>query len=192
MPLMDAQFWCLGEEMKLLGVALLLVGISAMAASTQSPYSGEELREIKSLSPVEIQNLQQGSGMGFAKAAELNQYPGPKHVLELAEQLQLTGQQIAQTNHVFNKMQEKAIDVGSQLIRHEKELDSLFSSGLVSTSKLDGKLSQIGETRAKLRGVHLHAHLEMKRILSHHQIMIYDKLRGYSNGSGSHEHHHQH
>lgn len=30
------------------------------------------------------------SGMGFAKAAELNRYPGPSHALELAERIGIT------------------------------------------------------------------------------------------------------
>jgi len=70
-------------EMKHILTALILVGASSASASTQSPYAGEELNEIKSLSPVEINDLLQGNGMGFAKAAELNQYPGPRHVLEI-------------------------------------------------------------------------------------------------------------
>ena len=33
-------------------------------------------------------------GMGYAKAAELNSYPDPKHVLELSKELDLTKRQI--------------------------------------------------------------------------------------------------
>ena len=176
--------------MKLFIVALLLVGASSALTTTQSPYVGEEKKEIKALSHDEISGLLQGKGMGLAKAAELNRYPGPKHVLELAKQLQLTEQQIEQTNLAFTDMREKAIDLGKQVVEYEKELDELFSSDKISKVNLDSQLQRIGETKAKLRGVHLHAHLQMKKILTRHQVMMYVDLRGYSNASGEHKHSH--
>ena len=176
--------------MKLLFIALILVGANSTVATAQSPYVGEKSNEIKSLTPGEITDLLQGNGMGFAKVAELNRFPGPRHVLDLAERLQLSNQQIAQTSRIFERMRDKAISLGAQLVEHERELDALFSSGEISAPALDALLLKIGETSAMLRGVHLHAHLEMKQILSHHQVMMYDQLRGYSNGVEGHEHKH--
>jgi hypothetical protein len=46
-----------------------------------SPNSGQESQEIKALSESEIADLLAGKGMGWCQAAELNGYPGPKHVL---------------------------------------------------------------------------------------------------------------
>lgn len=43
--------------------------------------------------------------MGLAKAAELNGYPGPLHVLELAVDLSLTAEQKAATETLFKSMQ---------------------------------------------------------------------------------------
>lgn len=72
-------------------VFMFSVSISgALLAAGTSPYAGEEAREIKALSPSDIDGLIAGRGMGYAMAAELNGYPGPAHVLELAEQLELT------------------------------------------------------------------------------------------------------
>jgi hypothetical protein len=48
-------------------------------AQCQSPYVGQEYREIKALSTQEISDYISGRGMGLAKAAELNGYPGPAH-----------------------------------------------------------------------------------------------------------------
>ena len=45
--------------------------------------------DIKSLSQDEQSALLAGRGMGLARPAELNGYPGPTHVLELAAQLDL-------------------------------------------------------------------------------------------------------
>ena len=103
-------------EVKVLFVALIVVAANPAIASTQSPYIGDELNEIKSLSPDEINSLIQGNGMGFAKVAELNQFPGPRHVLDLIEQLHLSSQQIAQTNQIFEKMHERAIILGTRLV----------------------------------------------------------------------------
>jgi len=171
-------------------VALLIAGGHSAIPATQSPYTGEEANLIKSLNPVEINGLMQGKGMGFAKVAELNHYPGPRHVLDMADQLQLSSQQIAQTNRIFDNMREHAIVLGEQLVSYETKLDSLFASGQVAAAELDSLLLLIGKTRAQLRGVHLHAHLEMKKVLNHHQIMMYDTLRGYSNGSHQDGHAH--
>ena len=74
---------------------LLLIIVPALADAQDhtSPYAGQQARDIKALSPDEIQGYLTGQGMGLAKAAELNGYPGPLHVLELAAELKLTEEQ---------------------------------------------------------------------------------------------------
>jgi hypothetical protein len=55
---------------------LVLLSWSATARS-QSPYVGQEFREIKALSPQEISDYLSGKGLGLAKAAELKWLPKP-------------------------------------------------------------------------------------------------------------------
>jgi hypothetical protein len=43
----------------------------------------------------QIADLRAGRGMGLALATELNGYPGPMHALEMADALDLSGQQRA-------------------------------------------------------------------------------------------------
>ncbi len=43
--------------------------------------------------PADRKGLENGEGMGIVKYAELNGYPGPKHVLELVNELRLTEEQ---------------------------------------------------------------------------------------------------
>ena len=69
----------------LLACMLALLAVSATADS-QSPYVGQEYPERSRHCSMEISDYLSGKGMGLAKAAELNGYPGPAHVLELAEQ----------------------------------------------------------------------------------------------------------
>ncbi len=86
--------------------------LMAGQAFPPSSYSGQESRVIKSLSEQEIEALEYGDGMGFAKAAELNHYPGPRHVLDLAEQLGLTPPQESRTQALYEEMREAAVLVG--------------------------------------------------------------------------------
>jgi hypothetical protein len=66
--------------------AFTLMPLSASAQS-QSPYVGQELRQIKALSPQEISDFLSGKGLGLAKAAELNGYPGPARTIQPASRL---------------------------------------------------------------------------------------------------------
>jgi hypothetical protein len=170
-------------------VLLVLVAVSSFASST--PYKGEQLREIKTLSAAEIDSLLNGRGMGFAKAAELNHYPGPKHVLELADDLNLTSAQIAETTIVFNRMTDEAIRLGKELVNGEEELNRLFENSTITAEILDNQLIVLGGVRAQLRGTHLKAHLAQRLVLTPHQLHQYDKLRGYSGGSIDHSHSNQ-
>ena len=101
-----------------LGAALLLSASTAFAAAQhqhsgghgaghggkhgasggEQPYAGLESRAIKALAPSEVEDLRQGNGMGMALPAELNGYPGPRHVLDLAEELNLTRHPVSYTH----------------------------------------------------------------------------------------------
>ena len=70
-------------------IATLTLGWLATATLAGSPYAGQVNAPIKALTAEEQAALLDGQGAGFAKAAELNGYPGPKHVLELSAQLGL-------------------------------------------------------------------------------------------------------
>lgn len=154
----------------------------------QSPYTGQETREIKGLTTQEVEEYLTGMGMGLSKVAELNQYPGPGHVLELANQLELSDQQQELTQALFNQMKKEAIDIGKSYIEKEEELNRLFESNEVTSSKVDSLLVEIGKLKGTLRSVHIKAHIEMKEILTFEQVKKYDRLRGYENGASSHTH----
>jgi len=175
--------------MKLAISAFLIFNLASfVSVMAQSNYSGQEQRELKSLSPEEISGYLAGKGMGLAKPAELNHFPGPKHVLKLATQLALSEVQRTQTETIYEAMRGKAIEYGYQLVKHEKEIERLFSEGDVSPMLLEKALNESAKIRAKLRLVHLVAHIEQKVILSQAQIRLYDKLRGYSGGHSGNEH----
>lgn len=145
-----------------------------------SPYAGREGSEIKALSAEEIKAYREGTGMGLAKPAELNHYPGPRHVLDLAAELELTAEQSAELKTVFDRMHSSAVALGDQIIAREKALDRAFASGTIDSRTLADLTAGIGSLQAELRAAHLKAHLETKRILTAPQNVRYDALRGYT------------
>src|SRR5947209_17181732 len=126
-----------------LSVAALVGSAAASLAQTTSPYAGQEQRAIKALSDREISDLTEGRGMGLAKAAELNSYPGPLHVLELARELDLTDTQRAATQSLFAAMRERAQPVGIKIIDAEGELDRAFVDGTISPPELRIRINAI-------------------------------------------------
>jgi len=181
---------------KVLMVFIFLVAVPfiSFAQMKHSPYAGQERREIKALSQEDIEGYLRGRGMGFAKAGELNHYPGPKHVLELAEKLHLSKGQIEKTREVYGEMHEEAVSIGEVMVEKEKILDRLFADQKIDEKTLLELASEIGRLKGKLRAVHLKAHLKMKKILSPHQVERYDELRGYQGSGENHnkQHHDSH
>jgi Spy/CpxP family protein refolding chaperone len=162
----------------LLGCTLVLLALS-VNADPPSPYMGQESREIKALSPQEISDYLSGKGVGLAKAAELNGYPGPAHVLELAAQLDLTPEQKIKTEVLFKKMQAGAIPLGKDLVEEERALDRLFATRAVNSEGLGQSLARIGRLQGQVRQVHLDAHIEQTTLLTPAQVEKYNWLRGY-------------
>jgi Spy/CpxP family protein refolding chaperone len=154
------------------------------ADASRSPYAGQQGRGIKSLSDQDVQDLRAGRGMGLAKSAELNRYPGPAHVLQLSERLGLSPQQKARTQAVFDAMESQARALGGALIEREAELDRMFASRQVTRAALESSLAEISKLQGGLRRVHLEAHLAQADILTREQVAAYVELRGYG-GAGN-------
>jgi len=174
-----------------LALILFFCATATSGAQTSSPYAGQETREIKALSLDEINGYLSGDGMGFAKAAELNHYPGPKHVLQLADQLQLSEEQRRRTKAIFEEMNSNAVNLGKQLVEKEQLLDSLFVDANISDAELVQLVTEISVLHGKIRAVHLQAHLTERAALTADQLMRYEALRGYQ-GSGTHGQHDGH
>jgi Spy/CpxP family protein refolding chaperone len=173
---------------KMAAFSMALLAGPAAAATGAGPYAGQEQREIKALSANEIQDYLAGKGMGLAKAAELNHYPGPAHVLELAVKLGLSDEQVTHTRNIFTAMQKDAMRHGRALVDKERELDRLFASGAIDPDKLRATLADIARLQAELRRVHLQAHLDQRLVLTDEQVRRYDTLRGYGSSAGGHSH----
>jgi hypothetical protein len=163
----------------LLAAALLILGHAGALAQSQQPYAGLESRPLKALSAEQLADLRAGRGMNLALAAELNGYPGPLHVVELADALALTSDQRSRMQRLDEAMKAEAIPLGERLITQEAELDSLFASRAVTQPTLMTATAQIGQTQAALRATHLRYHLLTVEVLTPDQMGRYAQLRGY-------------
>src|SRR5438477_10400548 len=94
--------------------ALVLIAGSALAQSHQ-PYAGLQSRPVKALSEQQIADLRAGRGMSMALPAELNGYPGPLHVIEHAQALALTPNQLAGMRRLYHEMKGEAAALGERL-----------------------------------------------------------------------------
>ena len=159
----------------------------ATGASAQTPYAGMQTRSIKALSDQQIADLGAGRGMGLALAAEMNGYPGPSHVLELADRLELSAEQRASVQKLFDSMKAEAVPLGARLIEQEADLDKQFADRSMTSESLKLSTAAIAATQGMLRETHLRYHLSTAAILNPSQTLKYAELRGYGSG---HRHHH--
>jgi Spy/CpxP family protein refolding chaperone len=160
------------------------------AAPAASPYAGMERRRVKALSEQQIDDLKAGRGMGLSLPAELNGYPGPAHVLELADALRLSDDQRARAKELFEAMKAETMPIGERILSEETALDHLFAEKHATRAELDAVVSRIASAQGDLRAAHLRYHLAMSELLSPVQITRYVELRGYD--SGGHNQHGQH
>lgn len=128
--------------------------------------------------PADSAGLKAGEGMGMALYAETNGYPGPKHVLDLKEQLGLMKDQQKKIEEIAKLMRISAVGKGEEIIEAEQELHKLLGAGKINEKSLRTKLEAIGNMRGDLRFIHLQAHLKVKQILRPNQILEYYNLRG--------------
>ena len=159
----------------------ILISLSVSAQHNMMNHSATESKSnIKSMTDTEIDGYKNGNGMGQAKAAELNSYPGPMHVLDYKKELGLTTAQIEKITVIYNAMKKDASVFGSQLIDAEAALNAAFQGKKISSSELERLTTQIGVLLGKLRFTHLNAHIKTTNELNQYQIEKYNELRGYS------------
>lgn len=176
----------------MLRAALVMTAVAALPSSAAplsaqahqhgqhtSPYTDMVDREIKALSDEDVEGLLGGMGMQMALAAELNGYPGPRHVLDMGDMLGLTEDQRTAVQDIFDRMQADARALGAEIVELERALDTAFADGTIDETRLTSLLGEIGRTRGQLRGVHLAAHLAVLPILTDEQRTHYNRARGY-------------
>ncbi len=179
--------------------ALLLFAVPAAAQAQHAhhqppqhgaqPYAELAGRDIRALSPQQVDDLRQGRGMALALPAELNGWPGPAHVLEHAEALHLSPDQRRATAALMEAHRARAMALGEQVIVAERAMDRAFRDRSITPASLEAHTTRIATLQAALRAEHLRTHLEQTALLHPPQVARYDVLRGYAApGAGGHRH----
>src|SRR5258706_5228852 len=176
--------------MRIIFGMLFVLAVYPLAHAQQpaAPYAGYQQRPIKALSEQQMADLSAGRGMGLALAAELNGYPGPVHVLGLADKLDLSPDQRANIQRLFDSMKAEAVPLGSKLIEQEADLDKQFAGHTVTPDSLKASTAAAATTQGALRETHLKYHLSTKAILTRRQMQRYAELRGYGDHATPHHH----
>jgi hypothetical protein len=160
-------------------LAIAVIGGATAWAQTHQPYAGLQARPVKALSDEQVADLKAGRGMGLALAAELNGYPGPVHVLELATALGLSDEQRAKVAGLFDAMKREAVPLGERLIAAEAALDRQFADKTITAASLGEATRDIASVQGELRLAHLKYHLATLELLTPDQAARYPTLRGY-------------
>lgn len=163
-------------------LASALLGSPALAQHG-TPYAGLHQREIRALSAQQVEELLAGRGMMLALAAELNGWPGPMHVLELATPLRLTAEQRRETEALMAVHRTEARRLGAELVEQERGLDAAFRERRITAEEVTARTGRIGALQAALRAEHLRTHLLQTALLSAEQVTRYAELRGYAGGT---------
>lgn len=88
-------------------------------ANVRSPYAVLRGTAATGLLPEEVEGLVSGKGMALALAAEVNGYPGPRHVLDATEsgQLALQPDQRATIERLHARMLEESQAKGQEILQ---------------------------------------------------------------------------
>lgn len=143
-----------------------------------APPSPPSSTATSALTAETVAQLLNGDGMGLAKPAELNHYPGPKHVLELKKELAITPEQEQRVEAIRRQMLERAQAIGKRIVELEQALDGAFKAGRITEADLAQRVSEGAKLQGELRTVHLQAHLVTKPVLTPEQVAQYYQLRG--------------
>ncbi|AWB34966.1 hypothetical protein [Orrella marina] len=159
----------------------------AGAQPEHSQYAGQQHRDVTTLSAEDLSALRQGQGWGLARPAELNGVPGPAHLLELADQIELSSSQRDALERMYQRMKGEAIELGSQYVEAERAIDSYFRAGDFSDERLMELVQNSADAMARLRFLHLSYHDRTLKVITDKQTRAYNQLRGYEPGPAAAE-----
>src|SRR3970040_2422628 len=150
------------RRIKLFPLYFVLVGATLASCTTRlpsaaptpqptSPYIPLLDSPIRGLSVDEISDLETGAGAGFARAAQLNGYPGPRHILDLQAQLDLSEDQLAEVQTLYDEMNGEARQLGSEILKMESDIELAFRNQSIDEDSLATQVAALAEKYGELR-----------------------------------------
>ncbi|HZP37375.1 MAG TPA: hypothetical protein VFE48_12905 [Methylomirabilota bacterium] len=182
------------SRLLVMGLSLLLAAPVAGADRVTSPYRPGTAPGLRGFSADEVAALRDGAGMGLARAAELNGYPGPRHLLDAVQdgRLPASAEQRQRAQDIFDRMKRDAQRVGAQILAEEADLEAAFRARTITEPDLRARVGRIAALQGELRTIHLSAHLATRALLTDAQVEQYDRLRGYAPAAAAPPGQHRH
>jgi len=192
---MSGQFGMEGvKQLAAVLFSFAVVGTSLPATATDpeeaaraAAHAAEAAREgtgIPALSEAQAASYLDGEAMWQASVAELNHYPSPRRVLELAEALELAEGQRRATTELHEETRREAIRLGGELVALEQRLNRIFAWNQATADNIAKIVLDIGTLQAQLRLTHLVASIRQKSLLTEEQVKRYDELQGRGMDTG--------
>lgn len=148
------------------------------AGRHHGPAGGEEPHHrIQAYQAEADRVITEGLGFGMAFAADRNGYPGPVHVLELRDRLDLTPEQEAKVVALRDAMFAVSHPAAARLLQAEARLERLFAEARADDTAVRATLAEVERARMEARAVHLLTHLQTRAVLTEAQRRTYHELR---------------
>jgi hypothetical protein len=132
---------------------------------------------VKTLSDVKYNILLKGGDLDdMASAGVLNHYPLPDSALKYKVQLGLNPGQITKLKDIAAGLHRKKLEMGDNIIRNEKVLDTLFKTKQVADGTIIFYTNRYGLYLGEMRNAVLQACYKTENILSEVQIKKLESL----------------
>jgi Spy/CpxP family protein refolding chaperone len=149
--------------------------VSAAGAQHVHPPgpAAPDVQATTTLTVEQVRQLLAGDGMGLAKPAELQGYPGPKHLLDRSADLGLSPDQERRLTAIRERMLAAAKQLGREIVDAERNLDASFASKSITAARLAEQTAAIAALNGRLRSLHLEAHLAALPLLTPEKVERY-------------------
>jgi hypothetical protein len=132
---------------------------------------------VKTLSDKKYDTLMRGEEFdNMALVAELNHYPLPDKALKYKVEIGLNPGQISKLKEIAEALHRKRVEMGENIVRNEKMLDSLFHSKRVEDGTIIFYTNRYGIYLGEIRNAVLQACFKTENILGDDQIKRLESL----------------
>lgn len=153
---------------------------SAIRSITQPPVVADtepKHSTVKTISDLRYNAYLKGDDLDdMALAGDLNHFPSPDNVLKYKKQLDLSPIQVGQLTKLSSELHRKKVEMGTNIIRNEKMLDSLFHSRYIDEGSLIFYTNRSGLYYGEMKGAILMACYKSEKLLTPAQIKKLETL----------------
>jgi hypothetical protein len=144
----------------------------AVVADTEPKHS-----TVKTISDLRYNAYLKGDDLDdMALAGDLNHYPSPDKALKYKKQLDLSPIQVNQLTNLSTELHRKKVEMGTNIIRNEKMLDSLFHTRYIDEGSLIFYTNRSGLYYGEMKGAILMACYKAEKLLTPAQIKKLEAL----------------